>query len=329
MSLTVWNNAIKETTSGEATVVDVVNTVTGWLKTDLVTYTDGMWEPMGRRVIWLFPDGWMFNVGTYFAPVFQHKDTLIEPGTNFPMPDYFNTEGWEFSPYINGWRNTGAETDIIDAERIVELVEAFTVEHGEPMLALPWEYMYYGYYLEQGEDEAADEFYVDEETGLNTKQLMLDMIKLVDSGKLTEQSPWEVKVGNDGDWLSEHCDFTRFVNLTRQIREKSIAILDLDQHCAGCSSGTEEYAVKENPKLEGKPTFRTWEQNSQTSYTGDGALLIEVRLYDQPPYIAEKRIKFLAEELGLYTGIYEEDWEPIQEFSYETPHLYYNPRNNI
>ncbi len=76
-----------------------------------------------------------------------------------------------------------------------------------------------------------------------------------------------------------------------------------------------EWAIKEDPALEGKEIFRTWGQNSEYSWLGDGFIFVETYLNDDE---SEKRIKQAAEEEGLDMGLEDEDWEPSGSFYYES-----------
>lgn len=291
--------------------------LTGWLGTPITDYTEGMWEAVCRRTSWLFPDGWVFNVGTGFMPSLTHLTDKLDKDTTFPMPDFFNKEGWSFQPHINGWCWEEAEGTILNATTLANLVDTFTVILGEPKIVLPWYYSFGESLYEQGEEHY--EMFADDYENVNPHQKFFEMMEIlkpiIDNGG--EGLPWEVIFDSETSGLSKHSDFNKFLLLVEKIEEGNIMIVDLDQHCAGCSSGVTEWAVKNNPALEGKPVFRTWGQNSQMSWLGDGTVWLEDVYVDDSA--VEKRIKFLAEEVGIHTGIYEDDWEPSGEFSMVSP----------
>jgi hypothetical protein len=319
MNVDEWVASVGKLSSIKKAKKEVVaSALTGWLGTDIPDYTEGRWEAVCRRTTWLFPDGWGFSVGYGFKPVITHMTEKLSKDDGFPMPKYFNKSEWEFFPHINGYCWVASVESVPDGKVLADLVDAFAVKHGKPGIIIPWSNPYAEMIVDQAEDYF--EWHGEDlaEGKVNLHKIMFDLANIVtDVDVLNSKSPWNVVLGDEMEGLSEYSDFARFENFISMLEDNNVAILDLDQHCAARSSGTEEWAIKENPLLEGKPVFRTWGQNSQESWFGDGTIAwIEAWIEDAAD---EKRIKFYAEEAGLHTGIYEEDWEPTGDFEYSSP----------
>lgn len=322
MDVNVWNDNVERLGSvKKPNKTVVVSAVTGWLGTEVANDTEGRWEAVSRRTAWLFPDGWGFTVGTGFKPIFTHTTEKLNDGTLFPMPEFFNKNEWIFVPHINGWCYSASTVDIPAPETIMSFIDAFALEHGKPELILPWFNSWSEMVVDQGEGyyEYYDEDGEGEDNFVNVYKTMYKMCTLIKDDVLEAKSPWVVVKGDETDGLSEHSDFMRFQRLVNKIDDNNIMILDLDQHCAGCAHGMEKWEIENNPALEGKPTFRTWGQNSQHSWFGDGTIFVEA--YNIEDSVTERRIKHIAEEEGLHMGVYEDDWEPSSDFDYSSPSI--------
>ena len=297
----------------------VASAVTGWLGTDIASYTEGRWEAVCRRTSWLFPDGWCFSVGTGFKPVFTHLSEELKSDSAFPMPKYFNSKEWKFFPHINGWCWVDCETDVPSGAKIVEFLDVFTLKHGKPYVGMPW-LETFGFYVVEQESDYFEWYEGELENGeANLHKVMFDLATIVTDVELFKsKSHWGVAEGDETLGLSYFSDFMRFDRFVGKLDENNVLFLDLDQHCAGCSHGFEEWALKDNPALEGKPTFRTWGQNSDGAWFGDGTIAW-VEAHNIWDATVEKRVKFYAEEEGLYTGVYENDWEPSECFEFSSP----------
>ena len=297
----------------------IASAVTGWLGTDIPTSTEGRWEAVSRHTSWLFPDGWSFSVGTGFKPVFTHLAEELKSDSVFPMPEYFNSKEWKFFPHINGWCWVECDTDVPSGSKIVELLDVFTVKHGKPELALPW-FNSFGVFIVEQEADYFEWYGEDLDEGEpNLHKVMFDLATMVVDVELFQSKcPWRVVESDETSGLSYFSDFMRFDRFVDNLEANNVVILDLDQHCAACSHGVEEWAVNNNPALAGKATFRTWGQNSEGAWFGDGTIGY-VEVYNIEDEVAEKRVKFYAEEEGLYTGIYDEDWAPDGGFEFSSP----------
>lgn len=311
-----WLDSVEKVESGVANKVDFVDSITHWMGTEVAQSTEGRWEPVARRAVWIFNNGYALSVGTAYQPTFYHLTDLILESESMPIPQSMQA-GWHYTNHANGWRyNSENGTEFPSAETIVKLVDMFSQHLGTPRLLLPWGYIWTESVLDQGEDYYLDWEDDAEEGEDNNHKTMFKMVGLLKEGIIAKASPWEFTFSDDeADGLSFHSDFMRFDRFVERLTNEKIAIVDLDQHCAGCSSGVYEYAVKEDAELEGKEIFRTWGQNSEYSWLGDGAIYFDAYLNNAE---AEKQIKTVAEQEGLYTGVNEEDWEPSGSFEYES-----------
>jgi hypothetical protein len=305
-----WKDNVTKVAEGTATRAEFVDAITRWLYNEnLAGSTEGAYEALSRRVVWVFPNKYAFVIGTGFYPALYSLDTeLDEEESVIPLPKDSGTSGWEFDPVINGWHYI-ADPEEISIALILNIVDLLTKENGKPFLLLPWSTTrtesiaendleeWLGWYGVEDDDEEREEYIP-----------MYTLATLAMNGELQGKSEWDVVITEEDDGLSEYSDYVKFMKLVKHIEDNDLMIIDLDQHCAGCSHGTYEYAVKYNPKLEGKSIFRTWGQNSEYMYLGDGSLNITVDFYDGPDI--EKQIKLIAEDLGIYTGVNEDDWEP-------------------
>lgn len=311
-----WLNNVIKVENGTSNKTEFTDAVTHWLGTEVAQFTEGRWEPVARRVVWLFNGGYALSVGTAYSPTFYHLTDLISESDQMPIPQSMQTN-WVYTHHANGWRyESGSGSELPSAETIIKLLEMFSKHLGTPSILLPWGYIWTESILDQGED-----YYLDweddvEEGEDNNHKTMVKMLGLLKDGTLEKASPWEFRFSEDEEaGLSKHCDFMRFERFTKRLSDEKIAVVDLDQHCAGCASGVYEYAVKEDPELEGKEIFRTWGQNSEYCWLGDGAIFFQTYLNDPE---GERQIKEAAEAEGLYTGVYEEDWEATGEFEYQS-----------
>ena len=313
--MTSWTENLEKVKSGTATKVEFVDAVTHWLGTSIAENTEGMYEAVSRRVIWVFPDNYVLAVGTNFDPTFYHLSEELTKDDVIPLPQTLQKE-WVFSNQSNGWTNSGLNSSFPTAQQILTLIDLFTSKHGEPKIVLPWGYSWTESVVDQDEDYynwCVDELAEGEE---NIRETMFHLVTALGEGKLAKASPWEfVATDDEEEWLSYYSDFAKFQRFIERVSEEKLAILDLDQHCASCSNGTYEYAVKEDPELEGKEIFRTWGQNSENMWLGDGSIFVDAFMNDEE---VEKQLKIVAEEEGLDMGLDDEEWSASGSFYYES-----------
>lgn len=310
--MSAWAQNIEKVKSGEASKVEFVHAITHWLTTEIADSTEGMGEAISRRVVWLFPDDYAVAVGANFSPAFYHLSKKLSKDSRIPLPQS-KSKNWRFSRQTNGWTYSALGNGCPKPEDTVALVDMFTAMHGEPTLLLPWAYHWAEGITDQGEDFYdwnADE---DEE---NIREVMFELATAVVDEVVAEASPWECVLGGEDEGLSYHSDFSKFQRFIDRVSNEKIAILDIDQHCAACSSGTYEDAVASDPELEGKEVFRTWGQNSEGNWLGDGSVYMESGYIDNPEF--EKRLKQVAEEEGLDMGLSDRNWEPTGNLFYES-----------
>ncbi len=312
-----WNENLGKVLAGQASKVEFVDAVTRWLYTDIAEYTEGRHEAISRRAAWVFPNDYVFSVGSGFTAVFYPLEERVSESTIIPIPGEI-VAGWEYVERANGWGRSVPAGEAPSPEEVVNLLEKLAAVHGEPELVLPWGYMWTESIIDQGSDyyEMYDNDYDDPETD-NPYRTMFTLASAIVKEELVKFSPWKLTVQEDEmSFLSEHSHFMLLDKVFRHIDENNLMILDLDQHCAGCSSGTYEWAVKNNPALEGKAIFRTWGQNSQFMWLGDGSIYVEAFFEDDA---AERVVKQYAYDIGLLSeNPSDTDWEPSSGFYFES-----------
>lgn len=304
-----WSANLKRVLGGTATRVQFVDAITHWFKTEIAESTEGMWEAVSRRVVWQFPDGHMFAVGTGFSPVLYHFRNQITASSKFPL-DSLDKSVWEFSSMSNGWAHRQFN-DLPSSEEIVELVDLISAEFGEPSLLLPW-----GPHWTESIVDDEESYYEDfeDEDSENNYRTMFELASAIVNGEIKAQSPWALEFASDeGEGLSLHSDFHKFQKFAARIFKDKLVILNLDEHCAACGSGVYEDAVARDPDLKGKAIFRTWGQNSEWRWLGNGGINVEAQI--ESPEL-EKQLKEIAEEIGLDMGLSSENWQPTGTFSF-------------
>lgn len=303
-----WLKTVEKAVAGEATKEEFIHAVTGWLTTELAEYTEGSYEAISRRVIWLFDEKWAIVYGSYFPLTVTHMDEEVTSETTPPI----ELPGWSYRKHANGWQHHLENSDISEKD-ILHLIDALSKILGEPKLVLPWGYCW----ADNIAEEELDEYL--EWGAEGSEELRTAMHALATSvgepGSLAEVSPWELEKTDEAEWMPEFCDWSRFQRVTSAIEERKLMILNLDEHCAACGSNVYEWAVKDDPEMEGKRIFLTWGQNSQGTYLGDGSIYLEVYLDDEGD---ERAVKQIAADEGLDDQINEEDWEPSGAWYYES-----------
>jgi hypothetical protein len=320
---------------GRGSKTEFIEAITQWMKTEVAMDTEGSYEAVSRRVVWLFPNDYAFAVGVNFVPVFYKVKGKLNEDAQLPL-DASLSKHWLFLPYANGWtykgsrlsygENTYSEeesnTAIPSASLILQFLDRFTELHGEPELVLPWDNTWTETIVDQGEEyyewranDAAEELEEGEELGENDYETMFLLATSVIEKTLNAVSPWAISLVSEEEMISDHSDYYRFQALTERISEEKIMIVNLDEHCGGCSSGKYESAVAADPELEGKNIFITWSQASDWRWRGDGGISVEVHIQDPADELA---VSIIAEELGLYVGLDETDWKPKGSFTYDS-----------
>jgi hypothetical protein len=314
--MTTWAESLENVQSGTATKVQFVDAITRWLGTEIAESTEGMYQAVSRRVVWQFPGNYAFAVGSRFSPAFYHLSEELSENAQIPLPQNLQEE-WRLLSKSRGWGNFEIGKAFPTAEKILSLVELFTETCGVPKLILPWDYSWTEWIVNEGEDYyqwSADE---DLPAGeINIRQTMFNLATAVIDGTLEKASPWEFEATDDEEaGLSYYSDFSKFKRFVKRVSEEKLAVLALDQHCAGCVIETYQGAVKDDPELEGKERFVTWEQNSENMWLGDGSICIEVSI-DNPE--VEKRLATVAEEEGLDMGLAAGNWQASGMFLYKS-----------
>lgn len=307
-----WLQNLDKTLAGEPSPAEFIGAVSGWLHTDIPEYTEGSYEAVSRRIVWEFPDGYAYVVGWGFPPTIYHMSELLTKESKFPLPQSMS-QGWEFRVHANGWVNTDEE-NIWTPASVLSWVEKLASAHGQPKIIFPWGYAWNENVVDQAEDyyEYDEEKYEDTPE-LNPRKLMFRMVTAIGEGKIAAASPWETHFGEEDEGMSYYSDWSRFYRVVRAIEDQKLMIVNLDEHCAACNSGTYEWAVKDDPEMEGENIFLTWGQNSQGSWLGNGFISTEVYFSDEDD---ERAVIKLAIAEGLEEE--DEDWEPVGEWWLES-----------
>lgn len=274
----------------EANKVDaltLVSALRGWLNSEVTEYTEGSYEGVSRRLVWVYPDGYSLTSGSNDVLALTHMNMLLDGSENV-IPKSLNPKSWNFNKNINGW----SHPEIVTDEELLKIVETITNVHGVPKLVLPWE----SWAEQTTDDEDYLTYWEDHEEKLPIREAFYNLMVIVQSGKIKTISPWETLTVASDDYLSEHCDYTRFFNLVNTLEESGEWLVIIDEHCAACSTGTRKYMIEENPKLANAPEFLTWGQNSQDTWLPDGSFWAEVWI---DSFEDEKKIKTLANQHGF------------------------------
>lgn len=272
----------------EPTPQTFVTAFRGWLDTEVTEYTEGAYEAVSRRIVWLYPDGYSLTVGSEETFVLSNIDKEMQPNFKNPIPKGYNTKDWTFSKHINGWSNHKN----IDDKALTQFINDLSNLHGAPKMILPWES-----WIEQTTDD--DEYlsyWEDKDESLVIRKAFYDLMCMLNNDKLSNLSPWKVIICEGDAYFSEYSDYSRFVELTSALEETGEWMVVLDEHCAACMSGTRKWMVEENPKLATAPEFVTWGQNSQTAWLPDGTFYADVWIDD---FESEKFVKNLANQFGF------------------------------
>lgn len=293
---------VKEIAAGNSPklkLVSVLEALTGWINTEMCEYTEGAYEALGRRVVWVFPNEYTLTLGTDITLLISHVNKELE-ASPLPFPESMDEAMWDFNPSANGW----SRKENLEFANIIEFVGNISEEVGGlPKLAvcLNWR-------LENASGEAD---YLDEDDYLGQALVKLanitedeDMMKALQS-----LLPWELEIAEETDYLSYYCDYSRFERFTSFLEETGKWMVILDEHCAACASGTRKSLVSENSALKDAPQFLTWGQNSQGTYMPDGTFWAEVYVEEEED---ERFLKRNARKFGIELGEWEGD-----KFEYE------------
>lgn len=275
-----------------------LNAITGWLNTSVTEYTEGSYEAMGRRIAFLYPNNYTLTLGRDINPTIAHLEEEVKYGSELPFESMLE-ENWVHDYKSNGWTRN-AELTLEELEQFVSLLAQ---EAGEPTLILPFEQKLYMIEEDPWWDED-DESYED----YNTFAKLIELFTEENRQAAAFAMGISLVICDDADYMSDYCEFNRFLRMTEALEEKGWFV-NLDEHCAACSSGTRKYWYEENPDKPDAPEFMTWGQNSQNAYLPNGSIWAEVYVYDEKH---EYELRKLADEFGVVTDmdVDDEGYEP-------------------
>jgi hypothetical protein len=273
----------------------LIEALSGWLDTSVAEYAEMYADSLRRRITWLYPNKTSFTLGTNMQPTFAH--VTEEWNENTPLPELFEPSNWIFAPHANGWQTN----QDYSFETLLEILQALEEMYGKPKLILPWEDAVERVQYEDKEDIV----YSDEESdpdGYADENGFYELSKFIAEDKLKYFSEWECEVCYGDEYVSEYSDYGRFDSFVSEIIDAKLVVPNLEEHCAACSHGVYDNAVKQDPQLEGKPVFLTWSQNSQGMVNPDGAISIDVWMEDEE---TAAKLEAIAKKHGLeysYSG---------------------------
>lgn len=246
----------------------------GWLESELTEDTEGTFQAVSRRYVFVFPSGLMLTVGTSIPLTVAglheelNENSLPKSLASLPLK-------WEYKRHANGFAAEGTTAASLDeAEQILGALEA---DSGAPDLFLPWE----GYQelLEEIEDDEDFEgAYGDEEVEFAFYKLIN---LLYNNDNLSDVSPWQLWLVGPDQMMSNFCSLSRFYRFIDDMEQDGKFRIFLEEHCAACYSGSNEQLIQDQPELAGAPVFITWGQNSHNNYLPDGSIYTGDQDYDE------------------------------------------------
>ena len=282
-----------ENDNQEPVTLDVsLTALTGWLESKVTEYTEGSYTAMGRRIVFHYPNDYMLTLGTSINPTISHLTEEMKHTDKLPFESMLE-ENWEFNYRANGW----ARTHHLTIEELGDFVQLLADEAGEPTLILPVEDRMYDMVEDEPWWEEGDEAYLDHD--IFRKLLMLFKEETLQATAYAMGI--SLMVVSDDAYLPYYCEFLRFQRMAVELDEKHGWFVNLDEHCAACSSGTRQFWHEDNPGREDAPELMTWGQNSQWAYLPNGTMWAEVYIEDEDDEIFLRK---LADKHGL-TG----DWD--------------------
>jgi hypothetical protein len=264
-----------------------ISAIGEWFNTNIAEYCEGYAESLGRRLLWVFPNQMALVIGADIGVTLTHLTEEITDET--PLPETCDENNWSFVKYANGWMSNKVYED----DLFLEMLTAFEAEFGTAELVLPWERR-----LEQAADEDKSDFiWVEEgDEAYAEYNAFYDLLTLINDGKLQHFSKWHIIKSYEDEYMSEFSDYGRFESFTGELSDSKLVILNLEEHCAACSSGTYKDAVASDPEMEGKFVFLTWSQHSQGYVNPAGAINID-------SYIDDEDVAAQVEAVALKHGV--------------------------
>ena len=270
-------------------LANLIEVLTHWFETGPAEDTEQYFESVGRRVLWVYPNGLTVTIGAEINLTIARIDVQLSESS--VLPEVCAEDNWDFLQHANGW----ASNHRYDKDTMLEIIQSLEDLHGKPKLILPWERRAEN----TSEEEEEDYVFPDpEDDNYNDYLDVYRLMNLVHSGDIVYFSEWELEVVFEDDHMNPFSHFEKYQSFTEALRESKLAVLDLEEHCSACSSGVTEMAVEEDPEMEGKPLFITWSQNSNGMVRPDGAINIEGHCWDADADTMEK-IKAIADGLGV------------------------------
>lgn len=253
------------------TVETFIQGLTGWLNTEITEYTEGMWEAISRRAVWVYPNNMTLTIGTDITPTLSYLNKETKAEDKAPLPSTQNPKNWSWVYNVNGWASDRNFT----TEELANLIDRITQLYGEPKLCLPWLYR-----IEQAVDEGEDyySYWEEGEEPYNIRKSFYELSILLNENKISAISPWVLEITEEDSYMSDYCKYTKFAKLTDDLETSGEWLVILDEHCAACASGTRTSYYESDPKWKTKPEFMTWGQNSQNSWLPNGEIYADVWL---------------------------------------------------
>jgi hypothetical protein len=196
----------------------VLNALTGWLNssiTEVKGVAESAYEASRRRVVFLFNNDYTLTLGTGITPTIARMSKQVTGDQPLPFEGML-AENWDYVRAVNGWRRR----ENLSNEDLDNFLLRLSEEVGEfPTLILPLicildnleENLKYASAIEAlgpaGNDKKKQD--EDNESWIRFLNLFSEekMQKTIDTLGL------DLILCDDYEYMSEHCDYSRFLNL--------------------------------------------------------------------------------------------------------------------
>lgn len=248
-------------------------------------------EALARRIVWVFPDGWILSTGIGYKPFITKTDAEVLPETT--------------PSFIRDFNATCRSMNEIDL--MLSTLQALENTFGAAKLRLvifeEWNEEYFEVESDWDEDEGAEEDAVPE---LSDEALLSKLAELVYSGVLRKHSPWEVSAGpaDKSATISAFSTYGRFRSLLHKIKAENFMIDGTSWH-EWSAFDIYESETKRNPALLGKNLLLCYQEDFSGDWFGDGSSNVSIEFYsfnDETIKQDELTVKRWAKEFGLDFG---------------------------
>jgi hypothetical protein len=271
---------------------------------------------LGKRFVFLFPNGWMLTLPNDAPSVItHHTEEISEDNPMFKtiMGDIFDPEQWDYKKAINGWHRANFQAFEDEPSETITIINRLTALWGKPKLIIPLLD-----HIEKITDD--EEHYLEkiEETKssgetetASAQKLLLQAFKMLKEGSLQRHSPWEVATEYGSSYIASWSAAGRIYALASELEDSEKWFVSLDEHCGSCMSGTRKWFNESYPDRTEYDEFVTWGQSSEEEWFADGSTRVNIYVYGDA-------LKNLTPYLVKYGFVAEED---LNNFDYNAEHI--------